>query len=74
MGDKLALVTSEVGATFINHHVVDIAPERTVVVALYTGHRLRGYWQRRTIPLATYGIPHKSDLKLGWPESSLQPC
>lgn len=41
---KLAIITSQLGASFVNKHVEDLAPGRTVAIARYGGHPLGGHW------------------------------
>jgi hypothetical protein len=45
MNAGLAIFTSQLGATFINHHVENLLPGRTVTVARYGGHPLGGTWK-----------------------------
>jgi colanic acid/amylovoran biosynthesis glycosyltransferase len=42
MNAGLAIFTTQLGATFINRHVEDLLPGRTVAVARYGGHPLGG--------------------------------
>ena len=45
MNARLAVFTSQLGASFINRHVEDLLPGRTVVVARYGGHPLGGFYE-----------------------------
>ena len=42
---KLAVFTSQLGASFITRHVEDLLPGQTVVVARYSGHPLGGFYK-----------------------------
>jgi glycosyltransferase involved in cell wall biosynthesis len=44
MNGRLVVITTQVGASFINRHVEDVAPGRTVVVSRLGGHPLGGQW------------------------------
>lgn len=45
MTPRLAVITTQLGASFINRHVEDLLPKNTVAVARYGGHPLGGFWQ-----------------------------
>lgn len=45
MNARLAIFTSQLGASFINCHVEDLCPGRTVAVARYRGHPLGGFYE-----------------------------
>jgi len=73
----LAVITSELGASFVTKHVDGICPGETVAVARYGGHPLEGFelnhscpvfrldeWQRR------WGVRLKR--RLGIPETALR--
>jgi colanic acid/amylovoran biosynthesis glycosyltransferase len=45
MNGTLAVFTTQLGASFINRHVEDLLPGRTVVVARYDGHPLGGFYE-----------------------------
>jgi colanic acid/amylovoran biosynthesis glycosyltransferase len=45
MNTRLAVFTSQLGASFINRHVEDLLPGRTVAVSRYGGHPLGEFWE-----------------------------
>lgn len=45
MSSRLAVFTSELGASFINRHVKDLRPGGTVAVARFSGHPLGMVWE-----------------------------
>ena len=45
MNGNLAVVTTQLGASFVNRHVEDLAPGKTIAVARLGGHPLGGHWE-----------------------------
>lgn len=41
---RLAVISPQLGASFVNRHVEDLAPGRTVAIAHLGGHPLGGHW------------------------------
>jgi len=42
---RLAVITGEVGMSFIDRHVEDLVPGNTVVISRQSGHALGGHWK-----------------------------
>ena len=45
MNGQLAVITAEVGMSFIDRHIQDLVPGNTVVISRQSGHALGGQWK-----------------------------
>jgi len=50
-GPKLAVFASQLGALFINHHVEDLYPGRTVAVVRFAEIPMGGFWDGGPVPI-----------------------
>lgn len=73
----LAVITSQLGASFITRHVEDICPGKTVAVVRYGGHPLEGFESTDACPVFRLDKWHQSigfrlKRRLGMSEATLR--
>jgi colanic acid/amylovoran biosynthesis glycosyltransferase len=73
---RLAVFTTQLGASFINRHVEDLLPRRTVAVTRYAGHPLGGFYEAPCPVLFldrwALSIPVRLARRAGMPEARLR--
>jgi colanic acid/amylovoran biosynthesis glycosyltransferase len=76
MNATLAVFTTQLGASFINRHVEDLLPGRTVVVARFDGHPLGGFYEAQCPVLFldrwALSLPVRLALRVGVPDVRLR--